>query len=100
MGHRPQPASQRGLEAPPSQPLTHMVVKHSHRDLRGNSGSGVCAAIDTASAVAYTGAAAPFQPPAERLPVSELAERGNAKAWQLHHQWGSQENVGHQGRGG
>jgi hypothetical protein len=30
------------------------------------------------------------QPPAERLPVPELAERGNAKAWQLHCQWGRQ----------
>jgi hypothetical protein len=38
------------------------------------------------------------QPPAERLQVPKLAERGNAEAWQLHHQWGSQGSLGHWGK--
>jgi hypothetical protein len=119
MGYRP--ASQHGLEALPSQPATghwHTVVNCSNHDLRGNSPDGVCAAIDTASAVACkrgcstgvpctgvyaqsaAGAADSVQQPlAIRLPVPEMAERGNAKAWQLHCQWGSQGSLGHWGQG-
>jgi hypothetical protein len=45
-------------------------------------------------------AASVQQPPAERLPLPELAERGNAKSGQLHCWWGSQGSSGHQGQGG
>jgi hypothetical protein len=88
--------SQCGLEAPPSQSQS-TVVKHSDCDCRG--GSSVCAEIVTAAAVVCKGgcstcvytralhgpAASVQQPPSERLPVPELAEKGNAKSQQLHH---------------
>jgi hypothetical protein len=44
-------------------------------------------------------AASVQQPPAERLPVPELAEGGNAKSGQFHFQWGSQGSWGHLGQG-
>jgi hypothetical protein len=45
-------------------------------------------------------AASVQQPPTERLPMPELAEKGSAKALQLHCQWGGLGGLVHWGQGG